>query len=178
MNPLIKQLGALWAKLDKRRKLAGAGVLVLILGGVLWVSLAHHDAAWVPLADNASPDDASELYATLQTRNIPARLRDGKVEVPAEQADEARAIAAADGLPRTGKGFELFDGQSLGQSSFTEQVNYRRALQGELARSIAALAQVDSARACISRSASAACSRIRKRRRRRRSRCACNRASS
>jgi flagellar M-ring protein FliF len=52
-------------------------------------------------------------------------------------------------MPHTGKGLELFDSSSLGQSSFAEQVNYRRALQGELARSITALAQVESARVLI-----------------------------
>jgi flagellar M-ring protein FliF len=52
-------------------------------------------------------------------------------------------------MPRTGKGLELFDNSSLGQSSFAEQVNYRRALQGELARSITAMAQVESARVLI-----------------------------
>ena len=143
---LARQLGGLWSKQPRGRKLAAIAVVILVLGGVGWTSLAHHAHTWTPLAEGSSPDDAAELYALLQSRDVPARLREGKLEVATDRADEARAIAASAGLPRAGKGFELFDGASLGQSSFTEQVNFRRALQGELARSIAALAQVDSAR--------------------------------
>nr|HEX4316667.1 flagellar basal-body MS-ring/collar protein FliF [Kofleriaceae bacterium] len=146
---VVRQLGEVWGRQPKGRKLAAFAVIVVVIGGVLWTSLAHHGETWVPMADGASPDDAAELYATLQSHDIPSRLKDGKIEVDASRADEARAVASAAGLPRAGKGFELFDGQSLGQSSFTEQVNFRRALQGELSRSIAALAQVESARVHI-----------------------------
>jgi flagellar M-ring protein FliF len=93
-------------------------------------------------------EDASELSTVLAGRGIPQRVGAGgrTVLVPAERLAEARLAAASAGLPRGGVGFELFEGASLGQSSFAEQVNYRRALQGELARSIAALAPVEGAR--------------------------------
>ena len=143
---VLSQASELWAKQPKRRKSLAIAIVVLVLGGVAYTTLIHHGETWVGLADGASPEDASELIATLQARDIPARLTAGKVEVPADRAGEARAIASSAGLPRAGKGFELFDSASLGQSSFAEQVNYRRALQGELARSIAQLAQVETAR--------------------------------
>jgi flagellar M-ring protein FliF len=140
------QLKELWAKQPKRRKSLAMLVVIGVLGWVGYTTLAKHVEQWTPVADGASPDDVSELYASLQSHDIPARLKDGKVEVPSERADEARAVASGAGLPHTGKGWEIFDGTNLGQSHFTEEVNYRRALQGELSRSITALAQVAGAR--------------------------------
>ena len=143
---MLTQLRDLWTRQSKRRKTAAFAVVLGVLGWVGYTTLAHHTDAWVAVADGASPDDSQEMYAMLQSRSIPARLHEGKVEVPEDCADEARAAAASSGLPHSGKGFELFDGNNLGQSSFAEQVNFRRALQGELSRSITALAQVDGAR--------------------------------
>ncbi len=143
---VLAQLRTLWGKLGKGKRLAAIGVLVVIAAVVGISTVGKKTATWSIVADGASPDDAQELLATLEARGVPTRLTAGKVLVPVERVDEARAIAAGAGLPRTGKGFELFDGASLGQSSFVEQVNYRRALQGELARSIMALGQVQGAR--------------------------------
>ncbi|MCW5806002.1 MAG: flagellar M-ring protein FliF, partial [Deltaproteobacteria bacterium] len=143
---VVAQLAQLWGRQPKRRKIVAIGLVAAIALLIAATSLSKKTEAWGVVADGASPDDAQELLSALQARAVPARLREGKVEVMSDRVDEARAIAAAAGLPRTGKGFELFDGSSLGQSSFSEQVNYRRALQGELARSITALAQVQGAR--------------------------------
>ncbi len=143
---VLTQLKELWGKQSKKRKMVAIAVVLGIVAVVAVGQLATKTQAWVAVGDGGSPDDTQELLALLTSRNVPVRLKDGKIEVDAKRVDEARAIAASAGLPRTGKGFELFDGSSLGQSSFTEQVNYRRALQGELARSITALAQVQSAR--------------------------------
>jgi flagellar biosynthesis/type III secretory pathway M-ring protein FliF/YscJ len=140
------QMRDLWAKQPKRRKSLATLVVLGVLGWVGWTTFAKHVETWTVVADGASPDDVSELYGSLQSHDIPARLKDGKVEVPSERADEARAVASGAGLPHSGKGWEIFDGTNLGQSHFTEEVNYRRALQGELARSITALAQVAGAR--------------------------------
>jgi flagellar M-ring protein FliF len=140
------QLKQLWERQPKRRKTLAILVVLGIFAIVVIPSIVKHTETWTVVVEGSSPDDAQELLATLQGRGVAARLHEGKVEVPSERIDEARAIASSAGLPHTGKGFELFDGSSLGQSSFAEQVNYRRALQGELARSITALAQVQGAR--------------------------------
>jgi flagellar M-ring protein FliF len=143
---ILSQLRTLWQKQPTGRRSSAVVALLAVLGIVAYSTLLQRPAAWSSVAENASPDDAQELFATLQARGITARLRDGKVEVLAAKLDEARAITSAAGLPRTGKGYELFDKSSLGQSSFTEQINYRRALQVELARSITAMGQVEGAR--------------------------------
>jgi flagellar M-ring protein FliF len=146
---VLTQAKELWGRQPRGRKTLAVAVLLGIAGVVAYSTLAHHAEPWSAVAEGVSPDDAQELLVVLQGRNLPARLHEGKVEVATERLDEARAIAASAGMPRTGKGLELFDSSSLGQSSFAEQVNYRRALQGELARSITALAQVENARVLI-----------------------------
>ncbi len=147
----LAQLGALWRRAPRAGRVAALAVAAVVLAGVAWIAVGRGGERWTTLVEGTSREDAAELIGVLDARGIPVRLRDGgrTVQVPDAQAATARVTAAAAGLPRGGTGFELFDGQSLGQSSFTEQINYRRALQGELARSIAALAQVESARVHI-----------------------------
>lgn len=143
---VLDQLKTLWGKQSKGRRMLAIAAIVGVIGVVGVTRFMGGEGAWSVVADGASPDDTQELLAALQARNLPVRLKNGKVEVQTDRADEARAAAAAAGLPRAGKGYELFDGASLGQSSFAEQVNFKRALQTELARSITSLAQVQSAR--------------------------------
>jgi flagellar M-ring protein FliF len=143
---VLEQLKELWGKQPKRRKTLAMLVALGVLAWVGYTTFAKHAESWTPVGEGASPDDVQEMYASLQSRDIPSHLRDGKLEVASDRADEARAIISGAGLPHAGKGYELFDGTNLGQSHFTEEVNYRRALQGELARSITALAQVAGAR--------------------------------
>ncbi len=143
---VVNQLKELWGNQSRGRRLLAMLVVVGIIGAVVFTRFVKTDAGWTVVADGASPDDSQEMMATLEQRGMPVRITAGKVEVRTDKVDEARAIAAAAGLPRVGKGFELFDGSHLGQSSFAEQVNFRRGLQGELARSITSMAQVQGAR--------------------------------
>lgn len=145
-SAVVNQLKELWGNQSRGRRLLATLVVLGILGAVVFTRFIKTEAGWTIVADGASPDDSQELIATLEQRGMPVRLNAGKVEVRSDKVDQARAIAAAAGLPRVGKGFELFDGSKLGQSSFAEQVNFRRGLQGELARSIMAMAQVQGAR--------------------------------
>jgi flagellar M-ring protein FliF len=149
VTQVLTQLRDLWGRQPRSRKTVAIAVAIAIAGVIGYSTLAHHAEPWTAIAEGSSPDDAQELLAVLESRNLPVRMHEGKVEVATDRLDEARAIAAGAGIPHTGKGLELFDGSSLGQSSFAEQVNYRRALQGELARSITALAQVEHARVLI-----------------------------
>lgn len=143
---VLEQMKTLWGKQSKSRRMIAVAALVGVVGIVGVTRLVNREGGWSVVSEGASPDDTQELLAALQSRNLPVRLTNGKVEVASARVDEARAAAAAAGLPRAGKGFETFEGASLGQSSFAEQVNFKRALQVELSRSVAALAQVQSAR--------------------------------
>jgi flagellar M-ring protein FliF len=102
-----------------------------------------------PLVTGMEASDAQALGAQLAAKNILYQISaDGKsVSVPSDKVDSTRMELATDGMPRTGRlGFELFDKLNWGQTEFDEKVNYQRALEGELERSIQTLRDVDSVR--------------------------------
>lgn len=119
-----------------------AGTLWLFVG---WMAKPH----FVTLYSGLGPQDAQQLASRLDAANIRYELSpDGAVlSVPADQLDDARVKTAAQGLPRGARlGFELFDTPNWAGSDFTEKVNYQRALEGELERTIESMSEVQSAR--------------------------------
>jgi flagellar M-ring protein FliF len=95
------------------------------------------------------PSDAQALGARLAAKNIPYELSadSGTLLVPADKLDVARLETASQGLPRNARlGFELFDTPNWAGSDFTEKVNYQRALEGELERTLQTLAEVEAVR--------------------------------
>ena len=96
-----------------------------------------------------APEDASAVTQKIREAGIEYRLDEtgSTVLVPADHLAEARLALAGAGMPQSGRiGFELFDRTNLGASDFAEQVNYQRALEGELERTVATLSEVDQAR--------------------------------
>ncbi|MGE4343089.1 MAG: flagellar basal-body MS-ring/collar protein FliF [Geoalkalibacter sp.] len=132
-----------------KRKLSflGVGLLSLVLfGGLIW---SARDADYRLLYSNLDPSDAGAVVGWLKENNLPYRIEDnGKsIYMPAENVYEVRLELAASGIPQGGGiGFELFDKQSFGMTDFAQKVNYQRALQGELARTISNLSLVEGAR--------------------------------
>jgi flagellar M-ring protein FliF len=101
------------------------------------------------LYSNLSDRDGGSIITALQQMNMPYKLTDagGAILVPADQVHEARLRLAQQGLPKGGSvGFELMDNEKFGISQFAEQVNYQRALEGELERTIDALSAVSDSR--------------------------------
>lgn len=146
---LAGQAGQLWKRLPGRGKAVLAAGIAVPLALVGFLALSSPEPSWAILYSGLSPEDAGELVGELDRRGIRYRIKAGGtvVEVPEDRVHEVRLSTAAAGLPRGGGvGFEIFDEQSFGTSSFVEQVNYRRALQGELSRSISSLAAVEGAR--------------------------------
>ncbi len=97
---------------------------------------------------NMSERDGGAVIESLQQQNIPYKFSDGgTLMVPGDKVHEVRLSMAAQGLPKGGTvGFELMENQKFGTSQFLEQVNYQRALEGELARSVQTMAAVANAR--------------------------------
>jgi flagellar M-ring protein FliF len=121
-------------------------VIVSILAAV-WMWTQQPD--YRVLFSNFSDRDGGAIVASLQQQNIPYKFSDGgsAILVPAEFVYDARLKLAAQGLPKGGNvGFELMENEKLGVSQFAEQVNYQRALEGELARSIQSISSVQAAR--------------------------------
>ena len=121
--------------------LAGAGLYAL----VQW----RQEADFRPLYTGLAPEDAGGIVQKLKESAVEYRLGEGGTSVlaPSARIAELRISMAAAGLPKSGRiGFELFDKANLGATDFTEHVNYRRALEGELERSVMSLAEVEQAR--------------------------------
>lgn len=126
----------------------GAGMaLVISIMASIW--MWNQKPEYRVLVSNFSDRDGGAMIAALQTLNVPYRFAEGggAILVPAEQVHDARLKLAAQGLPKGGNvGFELMENQKLGSSQFLEQVNFQRALEGELARSINSIGVVQAAR--------------------------------
>jgi flagellar M-ring protein FliF len=107
------------------------------------------EADFKPLFTNLAAEDANGIVLKLKESGAEYRLTEGgaTVLVPSTRLNELRLNMAAAGLPKTGRiGFELFDKVNLGATEFTEHINYRRALEGELERTVMSLSEVDQAR--------------------------------
>ena len=123
-------------------------VVGVVVGSAYWMSAPN----FALLASDLDADSASALVSKLKDVKVPYEISDGgrSVRVPAERVDELRLDVAGTGLPSAGRvGFEIFDRPAFGTTEFLEQVNFRRALEGELGRTIGTLADVSSARVHI-----------------------------
>jgi flagellar M-ring protein FliF len=154
LRRFLQQFREYWGSLSFPRRAgivtASIGILVA-LGVLIYLSQA---SAYRPLFTDLAPEEASAITSRLTAQNIPNRLTAGgtAVEVPEDKLAQARVAVASEGLPsRGGKGYELFDETSLLTTPFVQSVNYQRALQAELSRSIMQLEAVQSARVLIAR---------------------------
>src|SRR6266446_10467684 len=133
--------------LQQKLALAGSAAMVLIL---LWVLVYFvNRVEYQTLYADLDPQEAQGIIQKLQELKVPYELEpDGRtVKVTADKIAEVRIQLASQGLPESGRiGFEIFDRTNFGLTNFQEQVNYQRALEGELARSIMTLSEIEAAR--------------------------------
>jgi flagellar M-ring protein FliF len=149
MRKAIEQVNRFWQELRGRQRflLLGGGALTLALLGLFVRQLAT--PTYKVLLNGLTPADAQTLAAQLSSRNIPNQIDQAgtTLSVPADQLDTARLEVASQGMPHSGRlGFEIFDKVSWGQTEFDAKVNYQRALEGELERTIQDLRDVEAAR--------------------------------
>ena len=146
---LLDQLRTMFQRYTLQQKLglAAAGGLVLLM---MW-ALVHfaNQVEYQTLYSDLDPQEAQGIVTKLQGLQVPYELSDDgrTIRVAADRLSEVRIQIASEGLPESGRiGFEIFDRTSFGLTNFQEQVNYQRALEGELARSIMTLTEVAAAR--------------------------------
>jgi len=147
----MEQLKALltWFKsrssLQKIGFLGGAAVLAVGLITAVIISLS---TAYAPLYYNLPSEDAAEVVDYLQRNRIPYRLADSGQTIKVAKADvyEVRLKLAGSQIMRGGVGFEIFDKTNLGVTEFVQNINFQRALQGELTRTINEIKQIESSR--------------------------------
>lgn len=139
-------------RLSAGQKLALGGVtLGAVIALVALVTVVNRPS-YGTLFSNLAPQDASKIVEKLKEKQVPYRLEDdGKtVLIPKDNIYDIRLALAGEGLPQSSLvGYEIFDRTNLGVSDFVQKVNYRRALEGEIARTILQLEEVEGARVHI-----------------------------
>ncbi len=149
MPSFFDRMRELWEQLE-----AGQKIILLSLSGAMIVTLVVF-FAWLGQEDytllysNLSPEESSRVIESLQKRGVDYRVSGGGsgVMVPARQVGELKVFMAGEGIVSGGPvGYEIFDNQGIGVSEFTQNLNFQRALEGELSRSIGGLRGVENAR--------------------------------
>jgi flagellar M-ring protein FliF len=131
----------------KRMLIAGVAFLSAVAFAVLIFAVNRTD--YRPLFTNLTAEDAGEIVKKLKDSKTPYQIMaDGKgILVPSDKVYEMRLSLASEGLPQGGGvGFEIFDRKNFGMTEFVQKLNYQRALQGELSRTISQLTGVEQAR--------------------------------
>ena len=145
----MNQLVRIWNSLSTAQRISLVVVPVLLCAGIIAFARWKYESDFKTLFSGLTPEDAAAVTQRVREAGIEFRMDEsgGSVLVPSARLAEARLALAGAGIPRSGRiGFELFDRTNLGASDFTEQVNYRRALEGELEKTVATLSEVDQAR--------------------------------
>ena len=145
----VNSIKAIWAKMSVMQRVAVLGGLVLVGSAAIGLSIWASRPDFKVLYSNLSAEDASVVIKSLQSDKVMYQLADnGKtILVPKEMVyDERIKIAGEGGLVGQGIGFEIFDKVKVGQTDFVQKINYTRALQGELSRTISEFPGVESAR--------------------------------
>ena len=145
----MEQMRKLLARLSMAQKFSIEAAAVLVAAALFGFAQWRREQDFRPLYTGLAAEDAGAVVQKLKETGTEFRLSENgsTVLAPSARLAELRLQLAAGGLPKSGRmGFELFDKTSFGMTDFAEHVNYRRALEGELERSIVSLAAVERAR--------------------------------
>jgi flagellar M-ring protein FliF len=148
----FSQSGKVFKSLSPSKRLSILVVAVITLISIGAFILFVNQKEYRTLFSRLSAEDAGEIVAVLQEKKIPYKLSSAgdSILVPAEYVSELRLNLAASGLPKGGGvGFEIFDNKNFGVTDFVQRLNYQRALQGELSRTINGLDEIQHSRVHI-----------------------------
>lgn len=138
-----------WRKLSAQKRMAMLGTSVGIIAAIAGLFIWAGHQSFVPLVTNLNPEDASHVIRFLKDKNVPFKVEAGgkNILVMPDVMDTLRLELAMTGLPQTSiVGYEVFDKNLIGQSSFVQKLNKKRALEGELMRTVTAMHGVRRAR--------------------------------
>src|ERR1035438_4659451 len=145
----MDQFKNLLTGLSLKQRISIVAAALAVVAGIICFVHWKHESDFRPLYTAMAPEDAAGVVQKLRETGVDFRLSEngGTVLVPSSKLAESRLALAAAGLPKTGRiGFELFDKSAFGATDFVEHINYKRALEGELERSVMSLAEVEEAR--------------------------------
>jgi len=150
-SQLTQQLMAIWRQLGINQRISIVMATAIVVFGLTGIAYWSSRADFALLYGKLDEGEASKVIAALDEAKIPYRVRGaGTIMVPSDKVYQVRMQMAGKGIPQgEGVGFEIFDKANFGISDFVQRANYTRAVQGELARTISQLDQVESARVMI-----------------------------
>ncbi len=144
----LEQLKKFFNTMTKQQKIILFASIGVLFAALMFVITVSSRVDYAPLFTNLSPQDASSVIQYLEQKKIEYKLINGTtIEVPKDRVYKLRLDLVAAGLPKHGViGFEIFDKQHFGTTNFVENINYIRALEGELTRTIESIDEVKSAK--------------------------------
>ena len=148
----LSQLGKVFNALSPSKRVSIVAVALIAIVSVATFVVYINQQEYRTLYSNLSTEDAGAIAARLKEKNIPYKVSfsGDTISVPAEHVSELRFAMAESGLPvGGGVGFEIFDQKSFGDTEFVQHLNYQRALQGELSRTINDLDEIQQSRVHI-----------------------------
>ncbi len=147
MNPLAA-VQKRWLSLSQTQKIIAILICALLMATVFFFSTRISQTKYVPLFSGLQPQEAGGIMEQLKTMKVPYKLENNgeTLMVPEDDVYEVRAELASSGALQGGPGFELFDQSNLGVTDFEQKVDYQRALQGELQRTIVQFQGIEQAR--------------------------------
>ena len=152
MNDALNQTVTLIKSLSLAKKISIVATFLLLLAAFGAMFFWANQVAYEVLFNNLAAVDAGEIIAKLKERNVPYKIEGNGalILVPTEQVHDLRLTLAGEGLPKEGNvGFEIFDKTDFRTTRFVQDLNFKRALQGELARTINRFKEVNSSKVFI-----------------------------
>lgn len=149
----VNQIQALLTGLNRIQQISIAVAAITVAGGIAILTHFRTESDFRPLYTAMAPEDAAPVVQKLRESGVEYRLTDGggTVLVPSAKLAESRLTLAGAGLPKSGRvGFEIFDKTNFGATELVEHINFQRALEGELERSVMSMAEVVQARVHLS----------------------------
>ncbi len=147
-NEIISQLRDFWRGLKREQKIAIIGIVFIVFASLIGLIYYTNRIEWGLLYRGLPEENAAKVIEFLKQEKIPYQVTNGgTIRIPKEHVPEVRMELASKGIigPQV-EGFELFDRSQLGTTDFLQRVNYQRALEGELSRTISSLKEIDFAR--------------------------------
>lgn len=146
-NQLYLQLKSIYAKMSMSQKVSFGLVIVSVAILMIVVFIWSSNPDFVVLFSELSTSDAGKIHAKLTELNVPYKVVGTTIKVPSRHVYETRLMLANEGLPKgSNVGYEIFDKNNLGQTDYLQRLNFQRALEGELARTISSLEAIATAR--------------------------------
>jgi len=145
LKNVMGQLGNVWNGISLSHKFIMIMMTMGFIGGIIGVTQWARKPDFALLYGELGPKESGEIVDLLKEENVPFQIRGNgsAIAVPSEKVHEMRLKLAGKGLPREESGYELLDKVGFGTSDFVQRVNYRRAVQGELAKTIRHLDYVE-----------------------------------